>query len=89
MISLEKESQNNHDLYFSFFKKKDFIYLFLNSGEGREKVRDRNITVWLPLMCLLLGTWPKIQECGLTRNRTRLDDSQAGTQSTEPHQAGP
>ena len=27
---------------------KDFIYLFLERGEGREKERERNIDVWLP-----------------------------------------
>ena len=56
---------NNHDLIFGmipflyFFKhflfllifKKYFIYLFLEIGEGREKERERNINVWLPLMC--------------------------------------
>ena len=31
-----------------FFK--DFIYLFLERGEGREKERERNID-WLPLTC--------------------------------------
>ena len=35
-----------------FFK--DFIYLFLERGEGRE----RNINVWLLLMHLALETWP-------------------------------
>ena len=34
----------------SFFKK-DFIYLFLERGEGREKEQERNINVWVPLMC--------------------------------------
>ena len=29
---------------------KDFIYLFLERGEGREKKKERNINVWLPLM---------------------------------------
>ena len=43
--------------------KKDFIYLFLE-GERREK-EERNINVWLPLMCLLLGTWPATQACAL------------------------
>ena len=46
--------------------KKDFIYLFLE-GERREK-EERNINVWLPLMCLLLGTWPTTQACALTGN---------------------
>ena len=39
-----------------FFK--DFIYLFLDRGEGKEKERERNIHVWLPLTRPLLGTWP-------------------------------
>ena len=41
---------------------KDFSYLFLESGEEREK----NINVWLLLMCPLLGTWPTTQACALT-----------------------
>ena len=35
---------------------KDFIYLFLERGEGREKERERNINVWLPLVRSPLGT---------------------------------
>ena len=54
----------------SFFFKKDFIYLFLDRGEGREKERERN-NVWLPLMRPLLGTWPSTQACALTGNQTR------------------
>ena len=51
---------------------KDFIYLFLERGDGREKERERNINVWLPLMCCLsLETWPVTQACALTGNRTR------------------
>ena len=34
-------------VYFLFFK--DFIYLFIDRGEGKEKARERNIYVWLPL----------------------------------------
>ena len=60
-------------------KKKDFIYLFLKRGEGRKKERERNIHVWLPLMCPPppQGTWPPThkQPFGL----------QASIQSTEPH----
>ena len=52
------------------FKKKDFIYLFLDRGEEREKERERNISVWLPLMRPLQGTWPATQACALTGNRT-------------------
>ena len=35
-------------LIISQFKKN---YLFLERGEGREKERGRNISVWLPLTC--------------------------------------
>ena len=35
------------DYWTSFLK--DFIYLFLDRREGREKERERNINVWLPL----------------------------------------
>ena len=46
------------------------FYLFTFRGEGWEKERDRNINVWLPLSCPLLGTWPATQACVLTGNRT-------------------
>ena len=52
---------------FKYFLK-DFIYLFLERGEGRETERERNINVWLPLMHPLLGAWPATQVCALTRN---------------------
>ena len=55
-------------VFLYFFK--DFIYLFLERGEGWETERKRNINVWLPLMCPLLGTWPTTQACALTGNRT-------------------
>ena len=45
---------------------KDFIYLFLERVEKREK----NINVWLPLAHPPLGTWPTTQACTLTGNRT-------------------
>ena len=47
-----------------FFK--DFSYLFLARGEGKEKERERNISVWLPLVLLVLGTWPATQACAPT-----------------------
>ena len=38
---------------------------------GREKKeRERNINVWSPLECPVLGTWPATQACALTGNRT-------------------
>ena len=49
-----------------FFKKILFI-LFLERGrEGEE--RERNMNMWLPLECPLLGTWPATQACALTGN---------------------
>ena len=48
--------------YYFLFLKKDFIYLFLE----REEERERNIRVWLPLVRPLLGTWPATQTCALT-----------------------
>ena len=49
---------------------KDFVYLFLERGEGREKEWRRNVNVWFPLECPHLGTWPATQVCALTRNWT-------------------
>ena len=52
-----------------FILKTDFIYLVLERGrEGKEKERERNINVWLPLACPLLGIWPATQACTLTGN---------------------
>ena len=52
--------------WLTFFRK----ILFLERGEGREKERERNINVWLPLAHPLLGTWPATQAYTLTGNRT-------------------
>ena len=49
-------------VFFSFFKKILFIYIF--------RQRERNINVWLPVMRLLLGSCPATQACVLTGNRT-------------------
>ena len=51
-----------------FFK--DFIYLFLEREEWREKERERNIDVWLPLTHPQQGTQPAAQACALTGNTT-------------------
>ena len=45
------------------------IYFFLERGEGGKK-RERNIDMWLPLVCPPLGTWPTTQACALTGNWT-------------------
>ena len=57
---------------FSFFK--DFLYLFLERGEGRERGREILIMRETLVGCLLhtsrLGTKPTTQACALTRNWT-------------------
>ena len=55
---------------FFVFVFKDFVYLFLERGDGREKERERNISRLLTLVRPLLGTWPATQACALTGNRT-------------------
>ena len=67
----------------------DFIYLFLERGEGREKKRERNINVWLPLVRPPTGdTACNPGMCPDWESNHRPFVSQAGTQSTEPHQPG-
>ena len=58
-----------------------------------EKERERNISMWLALLCPQLGTWPTTQACALTGDRTSgpLVSRPAltgGQWSTEPHQPG-
>ena len=50
---------------FNFF----FIY-FLLLERRREKESQKNISVWLPLTCPQLETWPATQACALTGNQT-------------------
>ena len=59
--------------------KKTFIYLFWDREEGREKERERNISV---RDTSILGTCPDWE------SNQRPFCSRAGTQSTEPHQPG-
>ena len=68
-------------MIFQLVLKKDLIYLFLERGEGREKEREKNINVWLPLTHPLTGTWPATQAYVLTGNQTShpLVGTQAGT----------
>ena len=66
-----------------FFSFKYFTYLFLDREEGGETERERNINVWLPLVCQL-ETWPTTQACALTGYRTATLGSQSVFQSTEP-----
>ena len=74
-------------LFLFFFK--DFMYLFLETGEGKEKERERSISVWLPLTRPPSGTWPHSPGmCPDWESNQWPFVSQAGTQSTEPHQPG-
>ena len=50
---------------FWVFYFKDFIYLFLERREGREKERETSMCG-----CPLLGTWPSTQAYALTGNQT-------------------
>ena len=49
----------------SFFK---ILFVYFERGEGREKERERNISVRLFLLRPLLETWPETQACALTGN---------------------
>ena len=73
----------NKDLYFF----KDFIYLFLDRGEGKEKEGEKH-------QCAVAShtpptgdlTWPAIQAlCPDWESNWQPFGSQAGTQFTEPH----
>ena len=60
-------------IYFLYFLK-DFIYLFLERGEGREKVRERNINDVQEIHGSVAsctsptGALARDQACALTRN---------------------
>ena len=47
-----------------------FKILFIFRERRREGERERNISIWLPLACPLLGTWPTTQTCALTGYQT-------------------
>ena len=87
------KKRHNNDLIFLI--KTFFICLFLERGEGREKERERNINVWLPLACPPLGAPPTgdpVQNPGMCPDWESNQQSlglQASAQSTDPHQPGP
>ena len=69
--------------------KKDFLYLFLERGEGKKREGEKH-------QCVVASCMPPTGD--LTHNpgmcldwesNQRPFGSQAGAQSTEPHQAGP
>ena len=55
-------------VFLQCYKYNQRFYLFLERGKERER---RNINIWLPLTCPLLGTWPTTQACALMGNCTR------------------
>ena len=83
-LSLVTTSQN---IYLFIFK--DFIYVYLERGEGREKDRERNIDVWLSLVCPDYGDLAcNPGMCPDWELNQQPFSSQAVTQSAEPHQPG-
>ena len=44
--------------YFLRFYLFVYLFIFLERGGGKEKEKERNIFVWLPLKRPLLGAWP-------------------------------
>ena len=60
MFKKVEKSINNH-----FFR---ILFIYFREGEGREKERERNNTVWFPLVHPHMGTWPATQACALTGN---------------------
>ena len=53
----------------------NFMYLFLERGEGREKERERNINAWLPLM------WPPTRD--LACNPDLCSDQESNQQPSD------
>ena len=74
----DTRSTCKHEIAFLHTKKSYFLFknvfkdciLFLERGEEREKEKERNINVWLPLTCPPLGTWPAAQAGAPTWNGT-------------------
>ena len=79
--------KNENNVYIYFFFKRFYLFIFREGKGGRK--RERNISVWLPLMYPLLGTQLATQARALDWELNwRPFGSQTGTQSTEPHQPG-
>ena len=74
-------------LTLAHFLKRFYVFI-LEKREGREKEKERNINVWLPLTHPILGTCHNPGICLDWELNQRLFGLQAGTQSTEPHQPG-
>ena len=80
---LVSSSPLKQSLSTSFYKNSIFkrFYSFIYRG-GREGERERNINVWLPLSCPLVGTRPATQAHALTGNGT--GDPLVGRQALNP-----
>ena len=82
--SLPKAKKHPHPRFL-----KDFIYLFLDRGEGREKERERSINVWLLPTRPPLGTRPETQaQAPVWETNRQPSGSQGSVHSVEPHQEG-
>ena len=83
-----------HPSFVNPFFKTDFIYLFLENGEGKENERERNIYVPEKHQSVVSrtsgqGTWPTTQTCAPTRNQVMGPFSLwDNAQPTEPYQSG-
>ena len=62
-----KGSNLQHQNPLTHFLKIVFICFFRQGG--REREREQNTNVWLPLAHPPLGTWPATQACALTGNQ--------------------
>ena len=82
-------SSSTHSSFCLSFKSiqffKEIIYLFIFRERGKEGQRERNSSVWLPLVHPLPGTWPETQGCADWESNWRPFDWQAHAQSTELH----
>ena len=77
----------NNKIFYLFFK--DFMFLFLERAEGKEKEREKH-------QCVVASCLPPTGDlacnpgmCPDWELNQWLFGSWAGTQSTEPHQPGP
>ena len=64
------------------------MYLFPDRGEGKEKERERNISVWLPHTPPTVDLAHNPGMCLDWELNQQPFSLQVGTQSTEPYQLG-
>ena len=88
-LTIIKSTPHFYSFTINFFK--DFIYSFLDRGEGKEKERERNIDAhekhWPVASCMpptgVLASNPGM--CHDWKSNQWPFSSQAGVQPTEPH----